>query len=113
MEYITPLPLEETAPEIAKVLISWSQNHPGGIGRHRFLRRMVTIDQIVSGMELAAKTLMKTPKKPWDPNLDTPKRYWGFIRNALNRHPTMLEPKIGRNEPCHCGSEKKFKKCHG
>lgn len=24
-----------------------------------------------------------------------------------------VEPKIGRNDPCHCGSEKKFKKCHG
>jgi preprotein translocase subunit SecA len=22
-------------------------------------------------------------------------------------------PKIGRNEPCHCGSGKKFKHCHG
>jgi preprotein translocase subunit SecA len=22
-------------------------------------------------------------------------------------------PKIGRNEPCHCGSGKKFKRCHG
>ena len=22
-------------------------------------------------------------------------------------------PKIGRNDPCHCGSKKKFKKCHG
>ncbi len=22
-------------------------------------------------------------------------------------------PKIGRNDPCHCGSGKKFKKCHG
>ncbi len=21
--------------------------------------------------------------------------------------------KIGRNEPCHCGSGKKFKLCHG
>ncbi len=21
--------------------------------------------------------------------------------------------KIGRNDPCHCGSGKKFKKCHG
>jgi preprotein translocase subunit SecA len=27
-----------------------------------------------------------------------------FIRN---------QPKIGRNEPCHCGSGKKFKQCHG
>ena len=22
-------------------------------------------------------------------------------------------PKVGRNEPCPCGSGKKFKKCHG
>jgi uncharacterized protein YchJ len=22
-------------------------------------------------------------------------------------------PKIGRNEPCFCGSKRKFKKCHG
>jgi uncharacterized protein YecA (UPF0149 family) len=24
-----------------------------------------------------------------------------------------LEPKLGRNDPCHCGSGRKFKKCHG
>ena len=23
------------------------------------------------------------------------------------------EPKVGRNEPCPCGSGKKWKKCHG
>lgn len=28
-----------------------------------------------------------------------------IVRNA--------EDKVGRNEPCHCGSGKKFKKCHG
>ena len=22
-------------------------------------------------------------------------------------------PKIGRNDPCHCGSGRKFKVCHG
>ncbi|TXD85796.1 hypothetical protein FUT87_15190 [Mitsuaria sp. TWR114] len=22
-------------------------------------------------------------------------------------------PKLGRNDPCHCGSGKKFKNCHG
>jgi hypothetical protein len=27
------------------------------------------------------------------------------VRNA--------EPKIGRNDPCPCGSGKKYKKCHG
>lgn len=24
-----------------------------------------------------------------------------------------MEPKVGRNDPCYCGSGKKFKKCHG
>jgi preprotein translocase subunit SecA len=27
--------------------------------------------------------------------------------------PLVLEPKIGRNEPCPCGSGKKYKKCCG
>jgi hypothetical protein len=27
--------------------------------------------------------------------------------------PVRAEAKIGRNDPCHCGSGKKWKKCHG
>jgi uncharacterized protein YecA (UPF0149 family) len=23
------------------------------------------------------------------------------------------EPKLGRNDPCYCGSGRKYKKCHG
>jgi preprotein translocase subunit SecA len=26
---------------------------------------------------------------------------------------TRRQPKIGRNEPCPCGSGKKYKHCHG
>jgi SEC-C motif-containing protein len=26
---------------------------------------------------------------------------------------TRVEPRVGRNDPCHCGSGKKFKKCCG
>ncbi|KKQ22375.1 MAG: Protein translocase subunit SecA, partial [Candidatus Wolfebacteria bacterium GW2011_GWC1_37_10] len=32
------------------------------------------------------------------------------------RQPTQREPvfkNVGRNDPCPCGSKKKFKKCHG
>jgi preprotein translocase subunit SecA len=29
------------------------------------------------------------------------------------REPARAGPKIGRNEPCWCGSGKKYKKCHG
>ena len=31
----------------------------------------------------------------------------------LEADPTWQPPKLGRNEPCWCGSGKKFKNCHG
>jgi preprotein translocase subunit SecA len=43
------------------------------------------------------KSVPPPPKAPADPAAP-------FVRDA---------PKIGRNEPCHCGSGKKFKHCHG
>jgi len=30
-----------------------------------------------------------------------------------NRAPIKVDKKVGRNEPCPCGSGKKYKKCHG
>ena len=32
---------------------------------------------------------------------------------SMRQEPIKVEPKIGRNEPCPCGSGKKFKNCHG
>jgi len=32
---------------------------------------------------------------------------------ALRRTPVQAGPKIGRNDPCPCGSGKKYKQCHG
>jgi uncharacterized protein YecA (UPF0149 family) len=29
------------------------------------------------------------------------------------RVPAHAEPQAGRNDPCPCGSGKKYKKCHG
>jgi len=34
-------------------------------------------------------------------------------RPAVKQEPVVAEPKIGRNDPCPCGSGKKFKQCHG
>jgi uncharacterized protein len=45
-------------------------------------------------------------------------RYWrikrvaGLARPAASK-PLRAEPKVGRNDPCPCGSGKKFKKCCG
>jgi SEC-C motif domain protein len=39
---------------------------------------------------------------------------WYFIDAKEIQNPIRREtPKIGRNDACHCGSGKKFKKCHG
>lgn len=37
-----------------------------------------------------------------------------FVTDEKPQAPVVREgPKIGRNEPCHCGSGKKYKRCHG
>ncbi len=52
---------------------------------------------------------------------------WYFVEGDSHTHPEgeghhhhqkpqtvqRESPKIGRNDPCHCGSGKKYKKCHG
>ncbi len=35
------------------------------------------------------------------------------LERALNPPVTIHSEKIGRNDPCPCGSEKKYKKCCG
>ncbi len=40
---------------------------------------------------------------------------WYFADGQeVSTQPIVNEgPKLGRNDPCHCGSGKKYKKCHG
>ena len=33
--------------------------------------------------------------------------------SAVKQEPVKVGPKVGRNDPCPCGSGKKFKQCHG
>ncbi|MCC6772468.1 MAG: UPF0149 family protein [Gemmatimonadaceae bacterium] len=37
----------------------------------------------------------------------------GEAPGVLRREPARSAPKVGRNEPCPCGSGKKYKQCHG
>jgi len=39
--------------------------------------------------------------------------YWGARRPASTPTVVRAAPKVGRNEPCACGSGKKYKRCHG
>jgi preprotein translocase subunit SecA len=37
----------------------------------------------------------------------------GADENAPEQQPADNGPKVGRNDPCPCGSGKKYKHCHG
>ncbi len=41
--------------------------------------------------------------------------HWLPLRRAVHQREVAksMQPKVGRNEPCPCGSGKKFKKCCG
>ncbi len=39
--------------------------------------------------------------------------YYNDPSTAVKRTPVQAGPKIGRNDPCPCGSGKKYKNCHG
>lgn len=47
----------------------------------------------------------------WDNVLSLEKRE--EIKKQFNRDTTAVSKKVGRNEPCPCGSGKKYKKCCG
>lgn len=39
--------------------------------------------------------------------------HWLFTEGEMVKSPPVTTSKVGRNDPCHCGSGKKFKKCCG
>ncbi|HVI40666.1 MAG TPA: SEC-C metal-binding domain-containing protein, partial [Anaerovoracaceae bacterium] len=58
--------------------------------------------------------LAKNNTRIWENNGYTPSELYEIFskrdRNIV-RFPTLQRPKIGRNDPCPCGSGKKYKKC--
>lgn len=61
--------------------------------------------------ELAAWSCYDAPK----PRQESSKRVAGWPEQSAQRAGTIVRetPKVGRNDPCPCGSGKKFKKCCG
>ncbi len=51
------------------------------------------------------------------PNFQGAEGYQEAIQNSIRepekKQPVIADPKINRNEPCPCGSGKKYKQCHG
>jgi preprotein translocase subunit SecA len=45
--------------------------------------------------------------------MDVAERQQAALRVAAMQQPAQAGPRIGRNDPCPCGSGKKYKHCHG
>jgi len=65
-----------------------------------------------------AKAQQATHTEPEQENAGGRSGYDEALRNsarnsAPKQQPVVAEKKIGRNEPCPCGSGKKYKQCHG
>ncbi len=56
----------------------------------------------------AFKALSQTVFQKIDPELQK-----HIPLNTLINEPIQSAPKVGRNDPCPCGSGKKYKRCHG
>jgi preprotein translocase subunit SecA len=67
-------------------------------GRVREPVEMATVHEEAVGMGFAGKTDESTQTGP---------------PRAGKRQPVRVDKKVGRNEPCPCGSGKKYKHCHG
>ncbi|MDD2484572.1 MAG: SEC-C metal-binding domain-containing protein [Eubacteriales bacterium] len=58
--------------------------------------------------------LAKNNTRIWENNGYTPSELHGILRKRdknIVPFPTLQRPKVGRNDPCPCGSGKKYKKC--
>jgi preprotein translocase subunit SecA len=54
-----------------------------------------------------------TPTNTPQPNMDVRRLQTNRIDEAQVQQPASAEKTVGRNDPCPCGSGKKYKKCHG
>lgn len=62
-------------------------------------------------VEAKAEWLYTLPQ--WDGILDADKKKALYKEQKLSTTVVNTQPKVGRNDPCPCGSGKKYKKCCG
>ncbi len=65
--------------------------------RRRMPRQMVAVHQEATGLGFQAQKQQQAQQP----------------QKAGKRQPLVVDKKVGRNDPCPCGSGKKYKKCHG
>lgn len=62
--------------------------------------------------DVMAASLLKRAKKDLGHDKDVPKHIIEMVLPPTPKQLRRRPPKVGRNEPCPCGSGRKFKHCH-
>ena len=84
--------IEDLKDDVAKIMLHIEKKEEN-------VRRAETAEITDASLEDAAINLVDGTVKPKE--------------GGLNKTVVKTEPKIGRNDPCPCGSGKKYKNCHG
>jgi uncharacterized protein len=91
MKHVGALTFQPSSEELAQHLKSYYPSNPDQPDEARVSRDDLIAEALWSVQDL--------------------RMYW--VEFAPTPSTIHVESKPGRNEPCHCGSGKKFKKCHG
>jgi|CeladaMinimDraft_18_1061708.scaffolds.fasta_scaffold00086_10 preprotein translocase subunit SecA len=73
----------------------------------------VAADGAVASAGSSGSGLIRTAPLAGVPAAPDPRRLQTNRGEAAAPKPVSAEPKVGRNDPCPCGSGRKYKKCHG
>jgi preprotein translocase subunit SecA len=66
---------------------------------------------ILSKVQIKAESDVEAVEEQHRKADKVPKEFTHQSTNAVEKPPEV--PRVGRNEPCPCGSGKKYKQCHG
>jgi len=97
--------------------VSEEFNSDSFINRYDFDSDESMIEYIIK-LDTDDELYMEKLNKPWFINNEIPEELKlvnikKFLYNIFSKFEMYIDGKVGRNEPCPCGSGKKLKKCHG
>ncbi|MBI2257613.1 MAG: preprotein translocase subunit SecA [Flavobacteriia bacterium] len=82
-----------------------------------YLEQIKSTNKSVKGPNAYEKASISNQSSTSAPRFNSSEGYQEAIENSysepVKKTPIIAEPKINRNDPCPCGSGKKFKQCHG
>lgn len=98
------------------VLQSYAQTNPLEIYQQEGFARFEKLNKNINLKVLEYVTHSKLQIKPKQPEEENPMKGLSTnqaVDNSAKKQPVQKNAKIGPNDPCPCGSGKKYKYCHG